>query len=118
MQVQQDLPVILLDADGSTAGAAARDLAAAAEDRPVLYIISGGASAWLAQELPWREPLKLGINLDTIKAIDISGVTEGPPPSPSPPPTQTHWRYSEYSTRRCVVHFSSPHVHVTRIWKC
>ena len=76
-QVGQEAPVILLDTDGSAAGAAARDLAAAAPERPVLFTVGGGAAAWLAQELPWKEPLKLRINLDTIKAIDISGVAEG-----------------------------------------
>lgn len=69
--------MVLLDTDGTAAGRAARDLAAAAPERPVLYIISGGASAWLAQELPWKEPLKLSLNLDTLKAIDISGVAKG-----------------------------------------
>ena len=69
--------MVLLDTDGTAAGRAARELAAASPERPVLYTISGGASAWLAQELPWKEPLKLSLNLDTLKAIDISGVAEG-----------------------------------------
>lgn len=79
-QVGEELPVILLDTEGAAAGPAARELAAVAPERPVVYTVSGGAAAWLAQELPWREPLKLGLNLDTLKAIDISGVAESAHP--------------------------------------
>eukprot|EP00892_Ulva_mutabilis_P012386 jgi/Ulvmu1/951/UM102_0034.1 len=76
-KVGQERPVVLLDTDGSAAGAAARELALASPERPVLYTVAGGAEAWLAQELPWKEPLKLAVNFESLKAIDISGVAEG-----------------------------------------
>jgi hypothetical protein len=77
VQLSNGSAVILLDVAGAEAPAAARELASVDPERTGVYYVAGGSEAWLAQELPWKEPLKLGINLDTLKAIDISGVAAG-----------------------------------------
>jgi hypothetical protein len=77
LQVGEDKPVLLLDADGTMSPAAAKELKDAAPMRPTTYYITGGAEAWLQAELPWKEPLRVGLNFETLKAIDISGVAKG-----------------------------------------
>lgn len=77
MQIGTEKPVLLLDADGSVSPAAAKALAASSADRPSVSFVNGGAEAWLAAELPWKEPLQLGINFETLKGFDVSGVAAG-----------------------------------------
>jgi hypothetical protein len=63
---------VLLDADGKTGAAASRDLAKASPDRKAIIRVAGGAEAWKAQGLAWKEPMKLGLD---IKGLDMSGIT-------------------------------------------
>lgn len=69
-----ECPLVLLDADGKMGGAASRDLAKASPDRKAIVRVTGGAEAWKAQGLSWKEPTKLGIDL---KGLDMSGITAG-----------------------------------------
>lgn len=73
MQVGTDIPVMLLDADGTVAPAAAKALAGASKDRPSVTFVNGGAEAWQASELPWKEPLQL----PSLPSFDVSGVAAG-----------------------------------------
>lgn len=48
--------LILIDSDGTTARAAGEMLIA--DGFQNVYVIQGGADAWRAAELPWKEPVK------------------------------------------------------------
>lgn len=64
-------PVILLDTDGSEAGAAAK---AILEVVPLnnLYYVQGGADAWQAGGGPWKEPTKLSFALPDLSQLDLT----------------------------------------------
>lgn len=90
-KIKPESTIVLLDSDGTVAGAASQELAAAmAAGAPKgtklgsILRPSGGAAAWKAGDLPWKEPsegLNLNLNLDAFKSIDLSGVSAGAPPS-------------------------------------
>lgn len=77
VQIGMDKPVLLLDSDGSVAPKAAKELAAASTERPSVIFVNGGAAAWQAAELPWKQPLRLGFNFDSLKNLAGGGGSGG-----------------------------------------
>jgi hypothetical protein len=69
MQVGASSPIILLDADGTVAPTAAREVAAASAEREAVSFVSGGAAAWQAADLPWKAPGQFGLNFDGLKNL-------------------------------------------------
>lgn len=70
--------MILLDSDGMTAAAAARELAAAMPQVKSVLRVDGGAVNWKAEDLPWKETPQLpalpSFKLPSISLPSSSGV--------------------------------------------